>query len=155
MVLFFSNGETVYAVETVRDFDGEDIRKLEWLFGGGRQVASERVDGIFIGPRREMITPWSTNAVDISRNMGIEGILRIEEFARVESETAPYDRMLKRMYRDGLDQSVFRVDRKPEPIVYIDDLRTYNREEGLALSEEEIVYLEEVSRKMGRKLTDS
>jgi phosphoribosylformylglycinamidine synthase len=29
-----------------------------------------------------MITPWSTNAVEITQNMGIEGIIRIEEFEK-------------------------------------------------------------------------
>jgi phosphoribosylformylglycinamidine synthase len=34
----------------------------------------------FVGPRAAMITPWSTNAVEITQNMGIKDIIRIEEF---------------------------------------------------------------------------
>ena len=35
-------------------------------------------EGCFVGTRREMITPWSTNAVEITQNMGLEGAGRIE-----------------------------------------------------------------------------
>ena len=101
-----------------------------------------------------MITPWSTNAVEITQNMGVDGILRIEEFHEVESKDAPYDPMLQAMYHD-LDQKVFTVSRKPEPLRHIEDIRSYNQQEGLALSEEEIVYLEGIARKIGRELTDS
>ena len=101
-----------------------------------------------------MITPWSTNAVEITQNMGVAGISRIEEFHQVESKDAPYDPMLQAMYHN-LDQKVFTVNRKPEPLRHIDDIRSYNQQEGLALSEEEIVYLEGIAEKIGRKLTDS
>ena len=110
--------------------------------------------GVFIGPRREMITPWSTNAVEITQNMGISGIVRIEEFTAVDGENAPHDPMLQAMYK-GLGQEVFTIDKTPDPIIYIEDIRSYNRQEGLALSEDEIEYLEGLSRKLNRKLTDS
>ncbi len=113
-----------------------------------------KIDGFFIGPRKEMVTPWSTNAVEITRNMGIKGIERIEEFKEVANERASFDPMLQQLYR-GLDQTIFDIPLKPEPTVYIDDLKEYNQQEGLALSDEEIAYLEEVSKKIGRKLTDT
>ncbi len=130
-----------------------EVERLEWLFSGARLVEGESVEGTFIGPRREMITPWSTNAVEITQNMGIGGIRRIEEFVRVVGE-AGYDPMLNRRY-DGLDQEIFTITREPEPIREICDIAAYNRAEGLALSGDEIAYLEEVSAKMGRPLTDS
>ena len=101
-----------------------------------------------------MITPWSTNAVEITQNMGIDGIVRIEEFHAVESKDAPYDPMLQAMYHN-LDQKVFTVNRKPEPLQYIDDIEAYNEKEGLALSQEEVAYLKGIEEKIGRKLTDS
>lgn len=101
-----------------------------------------------------MITPWSTNAVEITQNMGLPGIRRIEQFVEAESEDVPFDAMLQRKYRT-IDQQVFTISKKPDPIVYIDDMAAYNRQEGLALSDEEIAYLESVSRRIGRKLTDS
>ena len=107
-----------------------------------------------MGPRREMITPWSTNAVEITQNMGISGILRIEEFTRVEDEKAAFDPMLQAFYK-GLNQDTFTIDKKPDPIVYIEDIRAYNQQEGLALNEDEISYLEGLSKKLNRRLTDS
>jgi phosphoribosylformylglycinamidine synthase len=101
-----------------------------------------------------MITPWSTNAVEITQNMGISGILRIEEYFPVASGNAEHDPMLQRIY-NGLTQDIFKISKQPDPIVYIEDIETYNKQEGLALSEDEVVYLNEVSQKLNRKLTDS
>jgi phosphoribosylformylglycinamidine synthase len=117
-------------------------------------VKSETIEGWFVGPRREMITPWSTNAVEITQNMGMSGISRIEEYFPVSSGEAEHDPMLQRIY-NGLNQEIFTTNKKPDPIVYIDDMAAYNLKEGLALSKEEIDYLNEVSTKLGRRLTDS
>ena len=153
MILFFGNNSKIYAVEASRKPASDDIAKLTWLFSGMRPLDGESVAGSFTGPRCEMVTPWSTNAVEIARNMGIEGITRIEEFTAGDGG-AEFDPMLSRRY-EGLGQDIFTVDRKPEPIVYVDDIAEYNRREGLALSAEEIEYLDGVAAKMGRKLTDS
>lgn len=154
MILFFKNQSVVYATQVNRAISKEDTDKLEWLFGGATMLDKESVEGLFVGPRREMITPWSTNAVEITQNMAIEGILRIEEFLPVESEDVHYDKMLKRMYK-GINQDVFTLTVTPEPVIYIDDISSYNKAQGLALNEEEIAYLQEVSEKVGRRLTDS
>ena len=249
MILFFLNpAGTVYAVETRNPLHGVDINKLTWLFGGAAHLDTEVIDGKYLGPRREMITPWSTNAVEITQNMGIAGISRIEEFtlfngitggksndldtaprsvaqktqphhvsstennipkrqpgkggqATVQAEqpetptakhpggvsresgapqsgdTSPesgipqagdpsrepddlhpvqqdYDPMLQRVY-DSLRQDLFEINREPDPVILIEDIASYNTKEGLALSDEEISYLEDVSRQLGRKLTDS
>lgn len=155
MVILFKKGaDTVYAVETTRKLSAEENEKLSWLFGGAKPLVSTSLNGQFAGPRKEMITPWSTNAVEITQNMGIEGITRIEEFIRCkEGDPAP-DKMLQRIY-DGLNSRVFEVNRKPEPIVHIDNINEYNRTEGLALSPEEETYLGELSQRIGRPLTDS
>jgi len=131
-----------------------DMQKLEWLFGSRQQISGTRVNGFFVGPRKEMITPWSTNAVEITQNMGIAGISRIEEFFPVESNNTVYDPMLQAMY-DGLDQEVFTIRREPEPIMEVDDIQAYNLKEGLALSPDEVDYLSRVSERIGRRLTDS
>lgn len=131
-----------------------DLEKLNWLFEGALLINSQRIDGFFVGPRQEMITPWSTNAVEITRNMGITGIGRIEEFFETDSEHPDYDPMLESLYK-GLNQQLFHIEKEPEPVIYIDDIGNYNEKEGLALSPEEIHYLEDLSRRLGRKLTDS
>ena len=154
MILFFCRNKTVYAVHHRTDINRIDIPKLEWLFGDARQVSESKMTGFFVGPRREMITPWSTNAVEITQNMGVEDILRIEEFTEVPDDQATYDHMLQRLYT-GLGQDMFTILKHPDPIIEIDDIAAYNKQEGLALSDEEIEYLNEVSRKLDRKLTDS
>ncbi|GGX14816.1 phosphoribosylformylglycinamidine synthase [Aquimarina muelleri] len=112
------------------------------------------IDAFFVGPRAAMITPWSTNAVEITQNMGIEGIIRIEEFLSVPKNHTDFDPMLSQKY-DGLDQEIYTIHIKPESIIEIEDIAAYNSSEGLALNNEEIEYLEGVSKKIGRKLTDS
>ena len=155
MILFFqSPTKTVLAVEAKQAFSPEDTKKLVWLYSGATPVETETMNGWFVGPRREMITPWSTNAVEITQNMGLAGISRIEEYFPVESGDADHDPMLQRIY-NGLNQEIFTISKQPDPIVYIDDLEAYNEQEGLALSQEEISYLKEVSEKLQRKLTDS
>ena len=124
-----------------------------WLFGGAKPLEDKALTGLFIGPRKEMITPWSTNAVEITQTMGINGIQRIEEFFSVVGEPH-YDRMLQHLYKN-LDQYLYTIHLTPAPILEIDDIKKYSEQEGLALSEEEITYLNEVSWKLGRKLTDS
>lgn len=155
MVQFFKKGaDLVTAVETDHKLSPGEIEKLEWLFDGAKPLGGTSVKGRFVGPRKEMITPWSTNAVEITQNMGLEGISRIERYTRVHGDEAVYDKMLQRVY-DGLNSTLFKVNRVPEPIVYIDDIAAYNRKEGLALSADEEAYLQGLSRKLGRPLTDS
>lgn len=153
MILFFK-ADKVFVVEAQDAQPYESIEKLSWLFGGAVLVDSDHIQGTFIGPRKEMITPWSTNAVEITQNMGIEGVLRIEELDVVNEESPSFDPMLKSVYHNP-DQHIFRIDIQPEPIVNIDDIQQYNQSEGLALSNDEVEYLNEVSDRLGRKLTDS
>lgn len=155
MVLFFKKADAGYiAVDATQKFEEQDVEKLTWLFSGAKFVDVQSVEGWFIGPRREMITPWSTNAVEITQNMSLKGILRIEEYFAAKGKDSEHDPMLQRIY-NGLDQSIFTIEKKPDPIVYIDNLNAYNEKEGLALSTQEMDYLNEVSKKIGRKLTDS
>ncbi|WP_321280861.1 phosphoribosylformylglycinamidine synthase [Marinifilum fragile] len=154
MILFFKKDEVHFVVQTTNQLNGLDLDKLSWLFGNAEKLDQDTLDGIFVGPRKEMITPWSTNAVEITQNMGIDGLLRIEQYILVDSEKADFDPMLQSMYK-GLNQEVYTIDKQPDPIVYIDNIEEYNQQEGLALSAEEISYLNDVSEKIGRKLTDS
>ena len=153
-VVFYQKDATVYAVHYQTSENPLDVNKLEWLFSGARKVQAEELDGTFIGPRREMITPWSTNAVEITQNMGIDGIVRIEEFIKTNDEKAGFDPMLQASYKK-LDQQIFMIDKQPEPVVYIKDIQEYNKQEGLALNPDEIAYLEGLEKKLGRSLTDS
>ena len=157
-IFFFRTPEkSVIATQANHQLTQEEIDKLCWLYGGATLIEAQQLDGTFVGPRREMITPWSTNAVEITQNMAIQGIVRIEEYFPVSPEgdlEGAYDPMLQRLYK-GLDQDIFTVDIKPAPIQHIENLEAYNEQEGLALSPEEIEYLHDVERQLGRQLTDS
>jgi len=155
MILFFkTNANSIIAVETQAKFSKLENKKMVWLLGNAEFLQKKNIDAFLVGPRREMITPWSTNAVEITQNMGITGISRMEEFFIVPDKTAGYDPMLQRMY-SGIGQDVFTINKKPEAIVSVEDIALYNQQEGLALSQDEIEYLNNVSKKLGRKLTDS
>ncbi len=168
MIVFFQGDDRVYAVESHSLLVDCDLKKLSWLFGIENCKPERVLQGTFIGPRREMITPWSTNAVEITQNMGIEGIIRIEEFTKDKEQltknlvkvtphlplVASIDPMLQHIY-NGLDQDTFKITRLPEAVRDIEDISTYSLQEGLALSNEEIAYLTRLSDRIGRNLTDS
>ena len=155
MILFFkTQNEHVIATEINHQPNQQEIDELSWLYGDATLMAEQALQGFYVGPRREMITPWSTNAVEITQNMNLSGISRIEEFFPVASADADHDPMLQRMY-EGIDQNVFTVNHEPEPIKYVDNLEEYNEQEGLALSPEEIEYLHKIEKQNGRPLTDS
>ena len=155
MILFFKTSkETVIATAFDHRPSTNETNELCWLYGDATLIDVPELTGYYVGPRREMVTPWSTNAVEITQNMNLSGILRIEEFFPVDSEDANYDPMLQTLYR-GLTQNVFEVNHQAAPIKYIDDLDSYNEAEGLALSKEEIDYLHDVEKQLSRSLTDS
>ncbi|WP_421805037.1 phosphoribosylformylglycinamidine synthase [Flagellimonas sp.] len=155
MIHFFGDKATkVFAVQTAQEITQEDTNKLTWLFGNQPKIEAASLDAFFVGPRAAMVTPWSTNATEITQNMGISGIIRIEEFRAVPEDYTDFDPMLSQKYA-SLGQDIFTINIVPEPIMEIDDIAAYNEKEGLALSEEEVAYLEGLAKKLGRKLTDS
>ena len=164
MIFFFKpiNG-SIIATEADHQLNKDEKDKLCWLYGNAAYLEEEQLTGFFIGPRREMVTPWSTNAVEITQNMNLQGISRIEEYFPVDNSKLTkdnevpadlYDPMLQRVYQ-GLDQNIFTINIEPAPIKHVDDLERFNEEEGLALSPEEIEYLHQIEKQNGRPLTDS
>jgi len=155
MIHFFGNqSNTVFAVQSTKEISSDDIKKLNWLFGNAEKIGSTFVRDYFVGPRAAMVSPWSTNAVEITQNMGIQGILRIEEFTIVPANFEDFDPMLSQKYSE-LNQELFTVNIQPEPILDITDIAAYNDSEGLALSAEEVEYLNALSKRLKRNLTDS
>ena len=154
MLLFFGEVSTkIIVVQTSSILSKKNIEKLVWLFDNKPLINTQKINGLFIGPRASMVSPWSTNAVEITQNMGINGILRIEEyFPKTLLDTI--DKMLFEEF-NGLDQNLFKVDIEPENVKQIFDISYYNEKEGLALSKDEINYLEDLSKYVKRPLTDS
>lgn len=155
MILFFKNSyDNIIAVGTSGKLPDSETEKLVWLFGMATPIKDEIITGVFVGPRKEMITPWSTNAVEITQNMGIKGISRIEEYFPSKSKEPHHDPMLQKVY-NKLGQDIFTINHDADPVIEIDNISEYNKKEGLALSTEEIKYLEDLAKSLGRKLTDS
>ena len=155
MIYFFTDDHnTVFAVQIERTFTASDISKLEWLFAGAKLSPDSVLTNTFVGPRAAMITPWSTNAVEITQNMDIQGIVRIEEFRQVEADFADFDPMLSQKYKQ-LNQDLYTISISPDSIKEVNDIAEYNKSEGLSLSVEEVEYLNNLSEKLERKLTDS
>ena len=153
MILFFGNPKLkVFAVEISEILSTEDLKKLSWVLDSSI-IDSKQITEKFIGPKSSMITPWSTNAVEITRNMGVKNIDRIEVFICHEI-CENFDKMIHEKYK-ALNQSIFNNNITPEKIYLIDNLKKYNDQQGLALDDFEISYLESLSKKIGRKLTDS
>ena len=154
MISFFTKDNNhVFAVESEGILSSEILKKLEWLFSNSSYIPAKIIKSKYVGPRANMITPWSTNAVEITQNMGINGIKRIEEFFSYNDEYL-YDIMTNELYQK-LDQNIFSIEIQPEKSIEITNIEEYNKTEGLALSDEEVKYLEDLSRKINRKLTDS
>ncbi|MFT7350925.1 MAG: phosphoribosylformylglycinamidine synthase [Flavobacterium sp.] len=155
MIYFFGNqSKSVFAVQTQTEINAENISKLNWLFGDAQILNKSVLTDFFIGPRAAMVTPWSTNAVEITQNMGVDGIIRIEEFEETSEDNTNFDPMLSYKYSE-LNQDIFTVNTIPEKVLEIENISAYSEKEGLSLSEEEVLYLENVSKKINRKLTDS
>ena len=145
MISFFQNNKNqIYAVDSKNPISQNDIKKLVWLFGNSKFLKTNISHSTFIGPRKTMVSPWSTNAVEITKNMGIEFINRIELFNPVD-EYDVFDYMISEKYIK-LDQELFKISREPEKRLYIDNIAQYNLSEGLALSDDEIIYLESLSK---------
>lgn len=155
MIHFFVNpNDTVYGVQTQTKLSQEDSLKLSWLFGNAKKLDNQTLHEYYVGPRAAMVTPWSTNAVEITQNMGIKGIIRIEEFSKVNKDFTGFDPMISQKFA-ALTQELFDIAINPEPIQEVSDINAYNKQEGLALNDEEVEYLNNLSTKINRKLTDS
>ena len=151
MIHFFGDPSSlVYALESGQSLSPEDIRKLTWLFGNQPKLEGASVDAFFVGPRAAMVTPWSTNATEITQNMGIEGIVRIESYRRVAEADTAYDPMLFQKY-PRLGQDLFHIEHQPAPIREIADIAAYNQDLmdqllGVAGEEEVCIYLAPVGK---------
>jgi len=157
-ILFFQNKvnpKLYYTVEYKGIPTAEEQAKLEYLTNG-TMVDSDTVTLThpLIGTRKERITPFSTSATGIALAIGLENVMRVENFVEATSEFPDYDVMLNEVY-PSLGQDMFKTDRQPQPVKYIEDLHSYNKEHGLAISDEEIDYLIQAAQRRGRLFTDA
>jgi len=153
MICFFGDpNKHIYVVQKELPIAEEDQQKLQWLFGGYPLLRKSFIQAELIGPRISMITPWSTNAVEICHNMGLNDIIRIEQFWA--KDNIVFDPMIHQRFKE-LDQHIYDTKKAPEAIQEIDDIAAYNLQEGLSLSDDEVAYLEGLAVRLKRPLTDS
>ncbi|MEK9755567.1 MAG: phosphoribosylformylglycinamidine synthase [Bacteroidota bacterium] len=153
MILFFGDQKSkVFALKTSEKLSSENLKKISWALNSP-EIKDIEIQEKFIGPKPNMITPWSTNAVEIMINMGISNIERIEVFVNYNFDNY-YDNMIQSVY-PKLNQKIFSSDIKPKSQELIIDIKDFNKSEALALDDYEVSYLEKLSNRLGRKLTDS
>jgi phosphoribosylformylglycinamidine synthase len=153
LIYFQSDQKHFYAVLLSKELSRQEFMRLQWLLNNAEEVHKQELRGSFIGPGKEMLSPWSTNAVEICRNMGVESVERIEKLRKNDSGDLQYDVMLESLYVNP-GQDIFSVDRDPEPVRYIRNLTNYNEKEALALSPEEIDYLKKIRKAKKRDWSD-
>jgi hypothetical protein len=63
MILFFKTPQkSVIATQADHLLNQDEVSELCWLYGEAELLDKDTLEGFYVGPRREMITPWSTNA---------------------------------------------------------------------------------------------
>ena len=160
-------------VETAHALDARERAVLDQLLVYGEPVQPAPAAGLLylVVPRLGTISPWSSKATDIARQCGLPAVQRIERgiayYAegggrRQEIAALLHDRMTETVL-DSLDQAeqLFRHV-GPRPLASIDifargraALEEANHAMGLALSADEIDYLLENFRAIGRNPTDA
>ncbi|MFN7214008.1 MAG: phosphoribosylformylglycinamidine synthase, partial [Lysobacteraceae bacterium] len=123
----------------------------------------------FVVPRLGTLSPWASKAGEILRGAG-HAVARVERGLRIDVANCPADaetaKRLARVLHDPMTQSIvvsideaaalFRVPPKGavEHIAPA-DLTAANGRLGLALSEDEIAYLQDAYTQLGRPATDA
>lgn len=149
----YKNAESYFLVISDSEMDRAQIERLSKLLDA-EQLSIRSFEGEFVGPRNEFVSPFSSNAVEICKRSGISSVLRIERFYKRIDSTLSYDRMLERTYSPLVPED-FYPKVVPTSVVQVDNISEYNRLKGLALSDQEVSYLENEAKKLGRNLTDA
>ncbi|OGZ78773.1 MAG: phosphoribosylformylglycinamidine synthase [Candidatus Staskawiczbacteria bacterium RIFOXYB1_FULL_37_44] len=166
--------EACFYVETVSELTAEDLKKLRWVitetFEPFLTYGYPFVKDYFveIGPRINVETPFSTNAVAICHAMGLDKVTRIEQSRMYCTSTMTREKVLSR-YMDCMTQCVypaggltsFDLDVKPAEVQLIpvlergeDAIRRANKQLGLGMDEWDVCYYTELFRRYGRNPTD-
>ena len=154
--------EYCYFVEAGSELGAEQRRTLERLLDDGSPPAPPAEGSLYlVVPRLGTLSPWSSKATDIARNCGLASIKRIERgtayYVAGSKDPAAllHDRMTQTVLRSFDEAAKLFQHVPPRPLQSISDIRKANRELGLALSEDEIEYLERAYRQLGRDPTDA
>ena len=102
----------------------DEINELCWLYGDATLEDAQQLQGFYVGPRREMITPWSTTAVEITQNMSLNGISRIEEYFPVDSENAEHDPCLLYTSNVSIEKLVDQINESNQYIRHLVEVKS-------------------------------
>ena len=154
-----------YFVQLEREPSAAERRLLERLLDDGTPMLSTaQGEALLVVPRLGTRSPWSSKASDIARNCGLDCVRRLErgkvfylQGATREVSGLLHDRMTETVLRsfDEGDRLFDQVAPRPLQRISPSELRKANHQLGLALSEDEIEYLEEAYRRLGRDPTDA
>jgi phosphoribosylformylglycinamidine synthase len=155
--------------------EGEARERLEALLSyGDAFTGSDSGELFLVTPRPGTISPWSSKATDIAHNCGLTQIHRIERATAFYIEGGPFtaeqrallsaklhDRMTQAVLASAHEATILFRAESPRPLSSVDILGggrealiQANREEGFALSKDEIDYLVENFQTLKRNPTD-
>src|SRR6185503_9552285 len=143
--------------------EARERETLEALLDDGTAMLEGAKGAVFlVVPRLGTLSPWSSKATDIARNCGLAAVKRIERGTvfYVDSEqpgiaAALHDRMTQTVLRSFDEAPKLFQHVPPRKLEVVPDIKTANAVLGLALSEDEIEYLEHAYRRLGRDPTDA
>lgn len=163
----------LYQAEPALTEAEQDVLGQLLTYGPTRQAHEGGDFQLVVTPRRGTISPWSSKATDIAHNCGLTSIKRVErgivysvdgDLDAAQWELVQgylYDRMTESTFA-GIEQAeVLFVHAKPAPVSSVDiladgrdALSRANIDLGLALADDEIDYLVDNFRALGRNPND-
>jgi phosphoribosylformylglycinamidine synthase len=168
----------VYFTQVTEPLGEEESARLDALLLSGEPVVDFGPETrlLYSAPRPGTISPWSSKATDIAQACHLDDVRRIErgicyaldgaaeltdtELGKIGA--ALHDRMTEFLFFDGGDARILFAEHRPAPVGTIrllaegrDALVSANIELGLALSDDEIDYLDENYRALARDPTDA
>ncbi len=168
--------EFVHFVDLERPLDEAERTVLDRLLRYGPALPAHEPGGerLLVVPRPGTVSPWSSKATDIAHNCGLSAVRRIERGIAYFVEDATldaaqraavaallHDRMTEAVLDDPEQAGVLFAQAEPRPMTTVDvlaggraALEQANGALGLALSDDEIDYLVESFRQLGRNPSD-
>ena len=152
------DAEFWHFVECERAPDAKERALLERLLAYGAPASPAKGERYLVVPRLGTISPWSSKATDIAHNCGLAVVKRLERgTAWTVDSTRPgiaallHDRMTETVLSSLDDAARLFQHVPPRPLgtIPISGLREANAGLGLALSDDEIEYLERAYRALG------
>jgi phosphoribosylformylglycinamidine synthase len=157
------SAEYRYFVELERELEPPEARTLRALLDDGNPMPEDVDSSVFlVVPRLGTVSPWSSKATDIARNCGLSPVKRVERGTvyYLGSDAAAlaaglHDRMTQTVLRSFDEVPRLFQHVPPRQLQTIKDIGKANGDLGLALSDEEVEYLERAYRGLGRDPTDA